>query len=480
MSEIKPEKPNIHINATSEVSQLLGLHKVAEDSHNAHAPATKKAHEPVNLPVVDSEVASKSVVDSHTVSVSHSPALSAAHSSHDLSHEIETLEEAAEKQASWKKALKTLAPYLAVFIVGLALYYFFLSKTDLSTVWDKIKPVTKTAVNQKETALQALEQQNLESYRTWIAQYYFDVSDVKIIEPNADNSGNGLSNFQKYLLGLNPRSYDTLGLGMADSQALAGGINPLTGSPLTDAQKQILDKYFDMEVIMNRLALSNLNNSKNVAGANTGNNQFSNNQQPQNNQNSAAGINALGNQPNTTGQVSTNQTNQNPVSYTAPNTGSNLVLDNSEIDQTKPGLLEIPSLKVSVPLVWTQDSKNFDRDLQNGVVHYPGTAMPGQIGTTYISGHSSNVPWAKGSYNRVFSKLGDLADNASFVITVYTKQGKTIKYHYVVSRRAEFKATDQEQFKNSGTQTVALSTCWPVNTTQKRLVVFGELTQTER
>jgi LPXTG-site transpeptidase (sortase) family protein len=235
-----------------------------------------------------------------------------------------------------------------------------------------------------------------------------------------------------------------------------------------------------MEVIMNRLAISNLNNSRNVAGALVNN---FNNQQIQNTQ-SGAGVNALGGQPSII-QNSTNNTGgttQNNNSYIAPKTGANLksFTEDSDIDQSRPGLLEIPSLKVSVPLVWTQDSKNFDRDLQNGVVHYPGTAMPGQIGTTYISGHSSNVPWAKGSYNRVFSKLGDLADNSSFVITVYTKQGKTVKYHYVVSRRAEYKATDQEQFKNSGTQTVALSTCWPVNTTQKRLVVFGELTQTER
>jgi LPXTG-site transpeptidase (sortase) family protein len=366
---------------------------------------------------------------------------------------------------------------LAVFLVGFILYYFFLSNTDLSTVLTKIKPVTKTAQNQKESALLALEKQNLESYRTWIAQYYFDVSDVAIIEPDADNSGNGLSNFQKFLLGLNPRDYDTLSLGMADSQAIALGINPLTGNSLTDKQKEIVEKYFDMEVIMNRLTLSNLNNSRNVAGVNTNN-------QQQSYQNSSVGANALGSSPNynfnTNSRINSGFNNQNQSNYTAPQTGADLVFGDSEIDQTKPGLLEIPSLKVSAPIVWTSNPKNFDRDLQSGVVHYPGTAMPGQIGTTYISGHSSNVPWAKGSYNQVFSRLGDLGINSSFIITVYTKEGKTFKYHYVVNRRAEFKATDQEQFKNSGTQTVALSTCWPVNTTQKRLVVFGELTQTER
>src|SRR6185369_5277191 len=89
--------------------------------------------------------------------------------------------------------------------------------------------------------------------------FYYDVSDPRVIDPDTDNSGNGLTNFQKFLLNLNPKSYDTLGLGMADSEALAEGINPLSGQHLTDSQKQILDKYFDMETIMNKLALNKMN-----------------------------------------------------------------------------------------------------------------------------------------------------------------------------------------------------------------------------
>ncbi len=473
MSEIKSEKPTLHVNASPEVGEILGFNKQADEAHSGHSQPTKKAHEPAGLPVVDS----------HAVSSSHSPAIKAEESSHDT-HKKEITDETEKNKAGLKRSFKIAAPYLAVFFVGLLLYYFFLSKTDLSTVLDKIKPSNKTVQTPKETALMELEKQNLENYRTWIAQYYFDVSDVAIIDPNGDNSGNGLSNFQKYLLGLNPRSYDTLGLGMADSQALALGLNPLTGSPLNDKQKEIVDKYFDMEVIMNRLALSNLNNSRNnIAGAAVGNNNYNiSNSQVQNNQqnNNTGSLDVRGYQQN-----NNSISNQNNAVYVAPKTGVNLTpvssySDNSDIDQAKPGLLEVPSLKISVPIVWTQDSKNFDRDLQSGVVHYPGTALPGQIGTTYISGHSSNYAWAKGSYNKIFSKLGDLANNASFIVTVYTKEGKTIKYHYVVTHRAEYKATDQAQFENAGTQTVALSTCWPVNTTQKRLVVFGELTQTER
>src|SRR6185295_4994485 len=90
----------------------------------------------------------------------------------------------------------------------------------------------------------------------------------------------------------------------------------------------------------------------------------------------------------------------------------NPVTDNTtDINLDIPGRLEIPSLKINVPIIWSKDTNSFDKDLQSGVVHYPGTALPGQIGTTYISGHSSNYVWAKGSYNHVFTHLGDLADN---------------------------------------------------------------------
>lgn len=437
-------------SAPPEIGEVLGFNKT-DDSHanTAHAEASD-AHLPV--------------VDSHAVKPDDSKV------AHTLPHQIETLEEAQSKQPAWQKALRSVAPYFAVFAVGIVLYYFFLSKTDISSILDKIKPVKTAVQSPKETALQTLEKQNTAAYQTWISQYYFDVSDTAVIDPNADNSGNGLSNFQKFLLNLNPRSYDTLGLGMADSQAIAQGVNPLTGGKLNDAQKSVIDKYFDMEVVMNRLAISNLNNSRNVAGASvTSNSAQQSNQINQNFQTNQGNIN------NQQGQTSINQTN-----FIAPATGPQVAANDLDIDQSKPGLLEIPSLKITAPLMWTQDPKNFDNDLQSGVVHYPGTALPGQTGTAYISGHSSNYIWAKGSYNHIFTHLDNLANNTSFSITVYLKDGKSAKLHFVVTRRQEYSPTDQSQFQNAGVPTVALSTCWPVNTTQKRLVVFGELTQVEK
>ncbi len=90
------------------------------------------------------------------------------------------------------------------------------------------------------------------------------------------------------------------------------------------------------------------------------------------------------------------------------------------------------------------------------------------------------MAWAKGDYNKIFTKLGSVPDNASFKVTVVQKNGKDARLHYVVTHRKEYSPTDPAQVANTGKSVVALSTCWPVGSTSKRLVVFGELVQVDR
>jgi LPXTG-site transpeptidase (sortase) family protein len=453
---------------TAEVAQMLGIQSTSDNLPMASFPV---ADLPVAgllvVPVVDNQPSDQ---------FTHSPASAAVENAHpnpisaDKS-DLQSIEQKAASQPAYVKAAKALLPFAAIFLIGIVLYYFFFTKVDFTTVF---KPNTTVSTPQV-TQIQQLEQQNRASYNAWIASYYYDVTEPKLLDPESDNSGNGLSNFQKYLLNLNPKSYDTLGLGMADSQAIAQGINPTTGGVLTDEQKSIISKYVDMEVVMNRLALYNLQNPSRVAGASTVGN-YNNN-----NPGTFGGTNQGNNYNYNSGstQVFTRGNdiqNQNPP----VNTGANLIPINEnqvDINTGVPGLLEIPDLKIKVPIIWSKDPKNFDQDLQVGVVHYPGTAMPGELGTTYISGHSSNYVWAKGSYNQIFSKLGNLALNTSFKITVVQTNGKDAVFNYVVTKSQQYTPTDQAQFQNTAKSVVALSTCWPVGSTAKRLVVFGELTQ---
>jgi LPXTG-site transpeptidase (sortase) family protein len=434
--------------ATPEAAKLLNLN----GEHLNVAPASVAGIPGLPVASDDESTVKETSVATHTVE--HST------TTHSTETQLEDVVKTDRGQAL-KKVAKAAAPYLMVFIVGIFLYYFFFTGINFSGIF---KNQTSAPQTSKETAMQQLEKANMAAYQKWIAGFYYDVSDAKVLDPEADNSGNGLSNFQKYLLNLNPKSYDSLGNGIPDSQALAGGINPLSGGSITDKQKDILSKYVDMEVVMNRLTLSNMQNPGRVAGSNT----------------NSGGTPLIPIPTSGSGGVNNNPTS---VPLTSPTTGADLMSEiaaNVNMNQNIAGRLEIPSLKINVPIIWTKDPKNFDKDLQTGVVHYPGTAVPGQIGTTYISGHSSNYAWAKGDYNKVFSKLGDLADDTSFKITVVDKNGRDVIFHYVVTGRKEYKATDQEQFKNTGKSQVALSTCWPVGSTAKRLVVWGTLTQVEK
>ncbi len=434
---------------TAEVAKMLGIGHVSD---NLPLGSGIKASD---LPVADLPVVEPTVAD---VAPKSSATLDKP-----VSRFADELLAKETNQPVIIKVGKAVLPYAAVFTVGIFLYFFFFSSVNFSSIF---KAKQSSPATPKDTAVQQLEKQNLTAYRAWISSYYYDVSEAKILDPEYDNSGNGLSNFQKYLLKLNPKSYDTLGLGMADSQALANGIDPATGKPLNDDKKALIAKYIDMEVVSNRLTIANMQNPGRVAGVETG-----------------IRGGALSPSNNIIPAVSANNGAGNNIN-TAPVTGYDILTPSTDtevqINTNVAGRLEVPSLNINAPIIWTSETKNFDKDLQTGVVHYPGTALPGQIGTTYISGHSSNYVWAKGNYKNIFSKLGDLADNTSFKITVVQKNGRDAIFHYVVTGRKEYSATDQEQFKNSGKSTVALSTCWPVGTTAKRLVVFGVVTQVEK
>jgi len=330
------------------------------------------------------------------------------------------------------RMLKVGFPYLLVFIGAVAAFLIFFTHTSISSLFGSvnIKPTTST-----KTVIPASQQA---AYNSWIRSYFYDVSDPSVLDPDNDISGNGLTNYQKFLLGLNPKKKDTLGLGMSDTEALIEGIDPLTGNKMSDAQQKLIAANVDLEAVSNKLSLAAADLTPKVAGANT-------TAQDQQNQSTTGG-------------------------------GRDEVIVNDSVS----GQLDIPSLKISVPVIWTKDPKNFDADLTSGVVHYPGTAFPGQIGTAYISGHSSNYAWIKSKYNNVFATLGNLKKFDSFTVTVKDNNNKTVIFHYVVSDSGIFKADDQQQFADRGKSVVALSTCWPVGTSDKRLVVYGELTQVEK
>lgn len=141
----------------------------------------------------------------------------------------------------------------------------------------------------------------------------------------------------------------------------------------------------------------------------------------------------------------------------------------------------VPKIGKNVPLVDVEQGNNVDfdhmenifmKELEKGVIRYPGTARPGENGNAFIFGHSSNFPWMPGSYNQVFALLDQLVFGDEIIVYYNQK-----KYVYVINQKEIVKPGDVKvlQRDNADKKELSLMTCWPVGTTLKRMIVFAEL-----
>ncbi|MFH0969626.1 MAG: sortase [Patescibacteria group bacterium] len=139
--------------------------------------------------------------------------------------------------------------------------------------------------------------------------------------------------------------------------------------------------------------------------------------------------------------------------------------------------LSIEKISVNAPMIWSvsEDEKNMLEDLKSGIAHYPKTASPGQNGNMVISGHSSNYVWVKGDYNYIFKDLNNL--EAGDLISVKTIQynGAVVIYQYKVSGKYIDAPDDERIFAETSEPTLTLSTCWPLGTALRRIVVKAEM-----
>ncbi len=139
--------------------------------------------------------------------------------------------------------------------------------------------------------------------------------------------------------------------------------------------------------------------------------------------------------------------------------------------------LSIKKINVQAPMIWSknEDEANFQEDLKHGIIHYPKTASPGQNGNVILSGHSSNYIWAEGNYNHVFKDLNSLEAGDEVDLKVIQKNGRAIVYHYKVSTKAVMSPDDPAIFINTDQPTLTLSTCWPLGTRFRRLIIKADL-----
>ncbi|MGI5324669.1 class E sortase [Actinomadura nitritigenes] len=111
-------------------------------------------------------------------------------------------------------------------------------------------------------------------------------------------------------------------------------------------------------------------------------------------------------------------------------------------------------------------------DLRKGPGHYPGTALPGQVGNFVVSGHRT-------TYSAPFNKLGELDRGDEILIDTRDDQ-----YVYKVTDRRIVKPTEVDVTapvpfhpgRRPSDRMITLTTCHPKYSAAKRMIIFGELT----
>lgn len=143
--------------------------------------------------------------------------------------------------------------------------------------------------------------------------------------------------------------------------------------------------------------------------------------------------------------------------------------------------LIIPKLNINVPIVipssaalmaedWALLEEDIQTSLQDGVVHYPGTARPGQAGNFFVTGHSSYFPWAPGEYKSVFARLHNLDVGDEYWV-FYGGD----RYRYVIQEKREIKPSDVSVLDQPVSRRIGtLMTCTPVGTTLRRLILTSQ------
>lgn len=133
----------------------------------------------------------------------------------------------------------------------------------------------------------------------------------------------------------------------------------------------------------------------------------------------------------------------------------------------------IPKINVNAPIIYadTRDEKGIENLLHNGVVQYQGTAKPGEVGNSFITGHSSNYWWDTGKYNYVFVLLDKMEPGDQAVVYYNNK-----KFVYTVRDKVVVEATDVSVLAPTETPVLSLMTCTPPGTSWKRLVVRLDMT----
>jgi LPXTG-site transpeptidase (sortase) family protein len=163
----------------------------------------------------------------------------------------------------------------------------------------------------------------------------------------------------------------------------------------------------------------------------------------------------------------TTASSTNPATTTAPVEIKTTYTDNQNT-------IEIPKINITAPIIFSQSTEKASlmKDLNSGVIYYPGSSYPGQTGQIIILGHSAPPGWPKTKYEWVFSDLSKLEAGDKILIDLNHKQ-----YTYIVRQKTIIaRGADVPAYNSTTSNSVlTLISCWPPGKDYQRIAVQAEL-----
>jgi len=202
--------------------------------------------------------------------------------------------------------------------------------------------------------------------------------------------------------------------------------------------------------------------------------------------------------------------NQNPVTNPAPEAPRSKTLDEIVAKPDSPQFrsqLVYSKVKIKAPIIWSKlddlyeknsdgsinilkqiaekeedikkgnyESTPIQKLLKDGVVHLADSVMPGEIGNSYVIGHSSNYRQVISNYNYVFATLTQSKIGDEFII--FDPDGRELKFKVFDVTVIDFTDVETAYFPKGidGKRVVTLQASVLVNGKPlKRRLVRGEL-----
>lgn len=128
--------------------------------------------------------------------------------------------------------------------------------------------------------------------------------------------------------------------------------------------------------------------------------------------------------------------------------------------------LSVPKINLEATVL--VDSNDFSKEL----AHLPGSALPGEKGNVFISGHSAGGFLLNKRQEDYFAKLPNIKTGNEIIVTA---QGSVFKYQVI-----ELKITSSDDLsviypKDDMGRYISLMTCVPPGINSKRLVITGKM-----